>query len=259
MLRNFPRLQAGVSLVELMIGSAIGLIVIGGVVAMYATTVKSGGDSLKAARLDQELRAVMEIMNRDIRRAGYLGVDPEDTDIATAGDPEAAYIAALTGNPFMQAGNDITVSAATGETANSCITYSYDLNGNRTVGVGSGTAGTGEDSGTIVEQFGFRLQQGAIDMRSGRSGGGDTTFTCNSGTWEAITDSAIQITGLTFTLSTTTNNLSSPGNACGSGNTCQDVREVAIVLSGELSGDASVSETISSTVKIRNDRYYLMP
>lgn len=70
MLKNAPRCQSGVSLIELMIGVAVGLIVIAATVASYVVIARSGSEILASAKLNAELRATMDMMVRDIRRAG---------------------------------------------------------------------------------------------------------------------------------------------------------------------------------------------
>jgi Tfp pilus assembly protein PilW len=73
MLKHMSNHQAGVSLVELMIGSAVGLIVIAATVATYIAIARSGSEILASAKLNAELRAAMDMMIRDIRRAGSRG------------------------------------------------------------------------------------------------------------------------------------------------------------------------------------------
>lgn len=68
---SYPFAHSGFSLVELMIGLTLGLIIISGVLGIFSNTVKNQSDNLKMSRLNQELRAVMDVMARDIRRAGY--------------------------------------------------------------------------------------------------------------------------------------------------------------------------------------------
>lgn len=72
MLRRLPQFaHGGFGLVELMIGLTLGLIIISGVLGIFSNTVKNQSDNLKISRLNQELRAIMDVMTRDIRRAGY--------------------------------------------------------------------------------------------------------------------------------------------------------------------------------------------
>ena len=66
--RSF-RIQSGLGLVELMIGLVIGMIVVGAAMTILTSTLTSSNDSIKMARLDQELRQVMTMVSRDLRRA----------------------------------------------------------------------------------------------------------------------------------------------------------------------------------------------
>ncbi len=77
--RSISLNSGGFSLVELMIGITLGLIIISGVLGVFSSTVKNQSDNLKMSRLNQELRAVMDVMARDIRRAGYWGLAADAT------------------------------------------------------------------------------------------------------------------------------------------------------------------------------------
>ncbi|MCK2094665.1 prepilin-type N-terminal cleavage/methylation domain-containing protein [Thauera aromatica] len=73
--------ERGVSLIELMVGLLIGLIVIAAVGSVYVSTTRSSADILAANRLNQEIRALTELMNFEIRRAGS-GIDAGEESIA---------------------------------------------------------------------------------------------------------------------------------------------------------------------------------
>ena len=65
--------QSGLTLVEVLVGMAVGIIVTGGAVAIYVSSVRSGNEALLASKLNQELGALMHVMTNDIRRAGFWG------------------------------------------------------------------------------------------------------------------------------------------------------------------------------------------
>jgi prepilin peptidase dependent protein B len=65
--------QQGLSLVELMVGIAIGLIVTAGMVKAFAAHVTHTRRLLLEARVEQDLRSAVDLMVRDLRRAGYWG------------------------------------------------------------------------------------------------------------------------------------------------------------------------------------------
>ncbi len=99
-----PRYMAGVSLVELMIGVAIGLAIISGAISVFGSTVNSQSSALKSMRLEQELRSVMDLMSRDLRRAGYWSM--ADFSARPMGDLKPSAVSgnitltSNTGTPF---------------------------------------------------------------------------------------------------------------------------------------------------------------
>ena len=68
-INQFPHRQTGFGLVELMIGLLVGMIVVAAAGSILTTTLTSSNDSIRMARLDQELRQVMTMVSRDLRRA----------------------------------------------------------------------------------------------------------------------------------------------------------------------------------------------
>ena len=120
----------GFSLIEMMVSMTVGLILMSGIIGVFANSVKSNADNLKHIRLNQELRAIMDVMSRDIRRAGYWS-DADGT----------------TNNPY----GSITFSAT-----NQCITYSYD-------------DGDGDAVPENEDKFGFRLNSEAVEIREAKS------------------------------------------------------------------------------------------
>ncbi len=89
--------QRGVGLVELMIAIVLGMLVIGSALALYASSFGNNATSLRVARLNSDLRAVMTYITRDLRRAGYSGAaaggfaNPFDTITQTSSSIVFAY------------------------------------------------------------------------------------------------------------------------------------------------------------------------
>lgn len=71
------RRQLGVSLIELMVGIAIALILLTGVLAVMLRISTSGGESVLATRLNQQLRGTLDIVTKDLQRAAIciLGLE----------------------------------------------------------------------------------------------------------------------------------------------------------------------------------------
>ena len=69
------RAQGGFTLIEMMVALVIGLIVSGAAIAFLVSIAKVNKENLQVTRLTQELRAVSEVINREVRRARYVS-DP---------------------------------------------------------------------------------------------------------------------------------------------------------------------------------------
>jgi type IV pilus assembly protein PilW len=233
----FIKRQSGLSLIELMIGLLVGAVVVAGALKTFAGSAKNSEDTLNVSTLNQDLRAMMDIMVRDIRRAGYVA-SPVITDTT-------AFLNSIRHNPFA----NIKIEAD-----GSCITYLYNKD--------SVNPNSVEDS----ERWGFKKVKDTTFsppktvLRMRRS---SPDLACNSGTWESITSSAVEVTDLRFTLEEIPLNVSrkqsNPASAveigCNRGDKCLFVRKVTIRLSGALNEDATVMQTLTETVRLRNDYY----
>jgi len=246
--------QAGVTLVELMIGLLVGLIVIAAGSNIFITSIRGQTDNINLTRLNQDMRAMLDIMARDIRRAGFVTSDP------------AANLTSLQNNPFF---NGISTDIAVHD-GGACIVYAYnrdDNDANNDGVIGDIETPSAVDSN---ERLGFRLSDGELDMRLN----GATNDNCTDGSWESITEPEVEITALTFTLTTLTLNVTSmvndndgddngngicdtgeACNTCTTGQACLYVRNVAISLTGRLRDDNAVTQTITEQVRVRNDKY----
>lgn len=267
-IRLTPHHQQGLTLIELMIGIAIGAIVIAGVIQMFVSTLVGSRDLLDQARLENELNNVLLWMSDDIRRAGYWGDEALQVDW---GEGER--------NPFTEGIHRITASEKTGEAANSCITYAYNVDNdsdltNSTsegarIGICSNTPsspcavtdfvapfndGSVYDVGNI-ELFGYQLSGGTVRMRTGTKET-DTAFDCDGGDWEKITDeNVVTISSLTFNVVPATIATVTAENELGTTSTTLTVEsiQVGISITGRLTNDASVTKTLSTTVKLGNN------
>lgn len=65
------RAQRGLSIVELMVGFAVGLFIVGGAVKLFVDYVSSNRRLLLETRVNQDLRAGADLVVRDLRRTGY--------------------------------------------------------------------------------------------------------------------------------------------------------------------------------------------
>jgi type IV pilus assembly protein PilW len=265
MLMTYKR-SRGVTLIEMLVGLLVGLVVVAAAGSVYISTFRGQTGNTKLVRLNQDLRAMMDIMARDIRRAGFVTNDP------------ITNFSSLQTNPFFSGTEDLAIY-----NSGNCIVYSYNKD---------------NDSPPVVdnnERFGFRKTGTELQMRTS----GTTNANCTDGSWETITEPQVEITGLTFAPSSSTLNSTSmsidtdgdgcldgddadpitPSATCKTGNygnglcdigeacnncsntgssgdpACLTIRTITITLSGQVKNDPSVSQTITHQVRIRNDKF----
>jgi len=239
--------QKGFTLIELMIAMMLGLIVIGGALSIYISTIKSSSDVVKSARLNYDLDSAMQLMVNDIRRAGYWGG-------AIAGSVASE-------NPF----GDTQIGKKTGEGDSSCILYNYDGDSS-----GSNTLDDQGDDLDLNEFYGFRHNGTGIDIRSSVADAANSG--CDQGTWESIVDTnKVIVSELTFDdtssqcLNVTTSTVYAVAGACPAvatagfsvaGDQLVEVRQIDITLIGNVVNDAPVKKTLTATVKVRNNRIF---
>lgn len=229
--------QRGVTLVELMIASVIALIALAAVVTAYSATASHSAQYLRRAHLQQQLHSVLQLMVRDIRRAGYWSFDPA---LRSAAD-----------NPFANGANQLRTGAYPGEPPHSCVVFAYDLDSDGLVGTGSCKADAcgAQTDRDNVEQFGYRLRDGRVQARYG----GDA-LSCESGHWQALTDPDIRVEALAFTLESACVNLRNSEAACASHEPRLVGQLVGIQLSGHAGARPETLLTLSALVRVRNDR-----
>jgi type II secretory pathway component PulJ len=76
--------QSGMSLVELMVGITIGLFIVAAASLMVGNQLSDNRRLLLETQVQQDLRATMDIMTRQLRRAGAVGDNNSTAMLATA-------------------------------------------------------------------------------------------------------------------------------------------------------------------------------
>ena len=69
--RPMRHAQRGVSLMELLVAATISIIAVSAMLIVMANTLGTGSQTIQMTRLSQEMRAGMQIMTRELRRANY--------------------------------------------------------------------------------------------------------------------------------------------------------------------------------------------
>lgn len=221
MIQQSGKRCCGFGLIELMVAVVIGLVVVGGITSLLVATLRTNTDNMEMTRLTQDLRATAELVTRDLRRAGYW---PNAVDDVGSGG---------TSNPFQAIGFNDNPSDGLDAT---CVLYRYDENENGTL--------------EATEQRGFRYDADAqvIEAKTGGTDGCDD----DTGDWEALTDNAadrfMEITNFRFTSMG-----GAPFESVSVTGRTFTIREVVINVEGRLADDPSVTRSVQSTIRVRND------
>ncbi len=207
--------QRGLSLVEMMVGLAVGLLVVAGATMVVTTQLGDNRRLMLETQLQQDLRASADIIARDLRRAGGW------TDTAQNG--MWSTVASPTVNPY------VAVSPSSGVTS-SQVTYNYFRV------AGSPTT------------FGFRLNNGALQSLLGTAWQDLTDVRVMTVTTFDVTtrDGPPQQTPCP----TLCPGLPLPATACWPTVT---VRDFVIDISAQSVVDPAVQRSLSTSVRVRND------
>ncbi|MBW8831388.1 MAG: prepilin-type N-terminal cleavage/methylation domain-containing protein [Burkholderiales bacterium] len=211
------RRERGMSLVELMIGLAIGLVVVAAAAVLLLGQIREQRAMLVEGRLMQDLRTSMDIITRDLRRSGYWGGAPARMH-ASASTPENPYTAI---SPALAASDAVS------------FRMSRDITENNSV----------DDN----EQFGFRLRNGVIEMLIG---GGSWQALTDVGTMSVVSFAVTPEVQELSLQGMCEKACANGASACGP--TLQ-VRSLTVAITGRANADSKVRRTLTSQVRVRND------
>lgn len=235
---NAARAQAGLTLVELMIAGLIALIALSALLSVYATTARHSLLQLESMHLHQQLHTLLDVLARDLRRAGYRAFHPLQHAPAH--------------NPFQNRLNRLRTGALGQEPNDSCVLFAYDLDKDALVGVGRACNARGCAVGSDadnVEQLGYRLNRQRLQSRYG-----GTTFGCDSGHWQTLNDPGIDITALRFELHRHCTNLADQHANCQPALPALYRRSLRIEISAEIHNKPQTRTQLGTWLRIPNDR-----
>ncbi|MES2715249.1 MAG: hypothetical protein V4795_05770 [Pseudomonadota bacterium] len=220
LIQQRSRPQRGLSIVELMVGVVVGLFVVSGALSMSAGNLDKSRRLLADVRFNQDLRVAADLITRDLRRAGYWG-------------------AAITGTQAIGATSATAQNPYAGAAGSSNAGFSYQFSRDA------------QENGTLDanEQFGFRIRDGALQMRGDADG------------WREVTDTKVMTLaddGLVITPSETVLALGHlcprPCNAGVPNCPTSTVRSYAVTLTATSTTDNAMVRELRTTVRLRNDQ-----
>jgi prepilin peptidase dependent protein B len=210
------RRQTGLSMVELMVGVAIGLFVVAGATLAVSNQLGDNRRLMLETQIQQDLRAAADVIARDVRRSGYWARAQDGV-----WNPGAV---AVTSNPYT------ALTPASGAASEVHFGYSRGAVENNVLDVN--------------DEAGFRLVNGAIQMRTGGQWQALTDST------------TLKVTVFNVTLNSQDVALSCfnpcPLGAVACPPT-QSVREIKVEITGNAVFDPSVVRSANSNVRLRND------
>lgn len=219
------RFSRGLSIVELMVGIAVGMFVLAGASLLVSSQLSDNRLLLLETQVQQDLRATADLIARDMRRGGFW---------ANAGSTvwPAAGVAAPP-NPYRGAWTDVGPGGRP--------EWSYSYSSDSTLN----PENNAEDG---AERFGFTLNttSDAIEMRIGGAG------------WQALTDgNVVRVTQFTVTPNPQTIVVPCSKACPGGGIACWPtlvVLDYSIAIAASAVHDGRVGRSIRSDVRLRNDR-----
>ena len=210
----------GVSIVELLVATAIGLVVVAAAGSIVLAQHAASRRLQSEARLMHDLRTAADLVARDLRRAGHWSAAAASAvrlgDEPAAANPHAALM------PASGAASAVALSFST----------------------------SSADAGGVVDdrdRFGFRLRGGAIEVQLGARN------------WQALSDpGTVVVTSFSVVPRVDEADLATfCAKPCSAGSTTcpprQQIRSYAIDVAGRSAVDALVTRELRSVVRVRND------
>ena len=225
--------QHGVTLIELMVAMVLSIVVIGGMVTLMGNSLGSSNRTILMTRLTQELRASMNTVSRDVRRAGYW---PDIIDCFGQGACAGA-----------QAFVAIQLTDQDADGNDDCIRVAYDRDGDAALG--------GVPAEVVFYRHNVVSGVGSIQIKTA---GAAVDTTCSQGGWTDLTDpDTVNITALTFDNANTYN---TPVSVSATGGVSLiRTREININMQGNLIARTDIAREIEEDIRVRNDFYFPAP
>ncbi len=221
----------GFSLIELMVAMVVGLFVAAIVATMYVSIIRANSTTVQLSRLSMDMQAALDIIARDIERAGYVS----GAEAALARDDDGNVISSavyntVSGAMFL-ASNDLNIDSQ------HCVLIRYDANNNGVI--------AGDDP---PELLGYRWNQAnsTIEYRTWASG---TQSCADDPDWNednplAGGDGNLNITGLNFILDPVSGAYTTTGH-----------RIIRIQMSGQSGTNNAIQLELDRRVRLRNDQF----
>lgn len=220
--------QRGVGLIELMVGITVGLIVAAGAAVVATRQINEHRRLMLEVQIQQDLRVAADLLQQDLRRAGYRGLpsngvwEPERSGGKIAAKPAiASPYAELT-----QGSKELLYRYARIQPGSNAMNESNVLANN--------------------EQFGIRLSNKTLYLQLGMANGQPN--------WQPITDpDMVEIEDFVPVVETQEISLADLCDCTGSACPTLTVRRVDFTIQAVAKSDSKVKRTLKVSEKVRAD------
>lgn len=209
------RRQRGLSIVELMVGVAVGLFVVAAATMLVSSQLSSNRRLLLDTQIQQDLRATVDIVTRELRRSGSLNNSQANTKVWSAATGATSPDGNVVANAMVVPG-----------TCDSEVTYKYYR--------------------VSEDQHGFDLQSNVI--RTMVAGSGYQQLTDSAVL--KVTRFCVEPVAVTSTRVPCPSACPGGDDSCWPEVV---VRDYKVTVEGVAANDASIKRNLSSTVRVRND------
>ena len=284
--------QKGFGIAELLIGIAVGMIVVGAAVQMLFTTLRSSNDSIKMARLEQVLRQTMQMVSRALRRATSWDAATDAVQVSmaipltlSANSGTATVSTSKADTPGINHLGDLAGTIVGGTLIHidsdgnlhrgeitaydgSAKTYTVSLAGTWPATV-TATDGVAKGSWGILRPQSVISLSGncvlfVLDQKLDGAYGNDEYFGYKldgnaveirfSGSDSVCANGSWEkITDDNFVVVNGFSVTENTSSTLGSSGLTVSIREYTISITGELKSDSSVKRTLQETIRVRND------
>ena len=243
----------GFSLVELLVALIAGLIIVAAAGTLYVSILRANAASVQLSALNLGMQSLMDIMERDIRRAGYFASAAQNLARTSAGTPVLApsdrtamfSLNVSAGSTTLQDMQRIAVTAPLYD----CILLRYDASDiNDDANDEANSNGDGGEIAGNDEIMGYRFvsAEKGLEFKQWTTVATQLSELCDGDTgWGNISqDGQLQLTSLTFAITPETGFASPSGQ-----------RSIIMTLVGRSQHKPALTLSLQRQVRIRNDQY----
>jgi prepilin-type N-terminal cleavage/methylation domain-containing protein len=232
-------IRRGFSMVELLVALVAGLIIVGTATTLYVSIIRANATSIQLSSLNLGMQSLLDVMERDMRRAGYFANASLNLSRDANGNPVVAptnrtamfTLMTSAGSSTLQDMQRISVAAPLYD----CILLRYDANDDGSI------AGTDEIMG-----YRFKSAELGLEFRQWETVTDQLDQLCEGDEdWDNISqDGQVQLTSVTLAITPAT------GFSIPTGQ-----RTITVSMVGQSQQKPALSLTLQRQVRMRNDQY----